>query len=113
MITEHTLGPWRYEESTCTHGGYGKCSEGCLAAGIWAPPTINDTPTFIAEPMWIRDRNLIAAAPDLLEALEEYRRAFELLHEDGHVSDLPAWYFDKEIKADAAIAKARGEEITK
>jgi hypothetical protein len=46
------------------------------------------------------DARLIAAAPDLLEALEEL-----LVQREGHYSTQTAW-----DKARAAIAKARGEK---
>ena len=52
---------------------------------------------------------LIAAAPDLLEALEMYRNAETVLHESG-VAAVPLFDLASQA-AEAAIAKARGEEV--
>ena len=71
MNAAWTPGPWRYEPSSCSHGGYRTCREGCRIAGIWAPPTVNHMPTLVAEPMWIRDITLIAAAPELAEYVRQ------------------------------------------
>ena len=38
-------------------------------AGIWAPSRDAADAIFVARPLYIRDRNLIAASPDLYEAL--------------------------------------------
>lgn len=54
--------------------------------------------------------HLIAASPELYEALMAYRRAIDQLHEDGYISDdIPGWYFEREREADAVLKKARGE----
>ena len=49
--------------------------------------------------------HLIAAAPELLNALEEARCAIQALIDDGYMG-----YVDLRSDTDAAIAKAYGEE---
>jgi hypothetical protein len=64
----------------------------------------NGEPWFRAKPKWVRDANLIAAAPELLEALEAlYRRHSDTLDRVAGID-----VADELIAARAAIAKARG-----
>jgi len=55
----------------------------------------------------IDDARLIAAAPELLEALCKTRRTIQALIDDGHMG-----YVDLRSSIDAAIAKALGEDAT-
>ena len=57
-----------------------------------------------------RDARLIAAAPDLLEALTEYIRLFEAHCITNHSTDDKDFTGYLAEKARAAIAKATGEE---
>ena len=77
----HTPGPWKInnDELLSTHGVYGD--------GF-----------FIAEVILAEDAHLIAATPELLDALE---RILEQAEQYGHKSENDA--------ARAAIAKAKGE----
>jgi hypothetical protein len=52
------------------------------------------------------DMNLIAAAPELLEALKEIRIDIETL---GNLYDIPSSEFSALSMLDAAIAKAEGQ----
>lgn len=94
---EHTSGPWTYAES-CTHelpanAGWGSpCKEGCRVGGIWSPSRDAEGATFVTNPLWIRDRALIASAPDMLAELER------LYAELGYV------------RTGEVIRRARGEE---
>lgn len=87
-MSEHTPGPWDYMEKD---------------AAIWADEFICVAPHNPA------DARLIAAAPDLLAALEE---AFN--HYAGQpVPSQPAeeWWPDWMLHARAAIAKAKGHPV--
>ena len=96
----HTPGPWRIERRDGQAHGFG------IYHGI---------NTFVVSPhtgvIDESDAHLIAAAPDLLEALEAMRRMIDRAHEDGILTlgNLPRDYTLIERSADAAIRKARGE----
>lgn len=82
MNTQHTPGPWRFEESTKTIRA--------VPQNYWLA-TMDSWDGAVDHEANAR---LIAAAPDLLEALEE------MVEES----------INREVKARAAIAKARGQE---
>jgi hypothetical protein len=85
---KHTAGPWRYNPDS----GRVEAGREILIANIRAH-------TF---DVGIANARLIAAAPELLEALEMVRDADEDCHKDG-LSTIPVI---ARAKIDAAIAKA-------
>jgi hypothetical protein len=88
MTTQHTPGPWTfYRQSSCDRGdSYGVRAP---APHHWVIPTLNINPA---------DARLIAAAPELLEALQRLRKVCtpELSHQEALMCRV----------IDAAIAKA-------
>lgn len=95
-MTEHTPGPWRIDERPSHVGVLG--GDGKKVAEAWL--AFRDSETY-----WANAR-LIAAAPDLLEALQ-------MLHDSnaeyGRINNLGG-YDNNDMKASrAAIARAKGE----
>jgi hypothetical protein len=92
MTTQHTPGPWTfYRESSCDRGdSYGVKAP---APHYWVVPTLNINP---------EDARLIAAAPDLLEALQS------LIDMDVAYQRGPKVEEGVQV-ARAAIAKATGQ----
>jgi len=100
----HTPGPWTAEYSNygdeIWFGGYG--------AGMWTVEPIGAYLDGASK----ENAHLIAAAPELLAALEALRGEAEMLRRqygrEGNTewADRQAWLVEK---ADAAIAKAKGE----
>lgn len=95
---KHTPGPWAYWPECCRAGGMVTAQSG---AHVAAPTDY---------PGWTQltqaNALLIAAAPDLLEVLEEVAECAEYWSE----YDVPLGIHDR-IKA--AIAKAKGEEVSR
>lgn len=94
----HTPGPWVYRQTADTF------QTGRPVFGVG--PKRNGAVWFVAEQIYEEDARLIAAAPDLLAALEGMLK--------GPASGLPAAEYDairnaQYAAARAAIAKARGE----
>ena len=91
-MSKHTPGPWRYEYEP------GYCGE------LLAEASGTTLAEFVTEPSEANAR-LIAAAPELLEALK-------LMVEQFTKGSAPSTVKDSEarIKAHAAIAKATGEQ---
>jgi hypothetical protein len=108
---QHTTGPWRLEDRTygwAVRGPYigSLATVHDLAAQADGPPSDGDG---TAEEMAANAR-LIAAAPDLLEALE----GFVAQRERDHLPGTVGWsVFVEEdrlmVAARASIAKARGQ----
>ena len=94
-MTKHTPGPWHTTKPIESNGYvWVDPSDGCCGDVATAWPTHQGS----AE----ANANLIAAAPELLEALEAARRKIEWI--------LPVeWDVMRQI--DAAIAKATGEQL--
>lgn len=96
-MSEYTEGPWIAAAKPSSIVGWPICSESgrviCNVASGGA------------------DANLIAAAPDLLEALEAAMDFINKHPADPDISDeqTQAWIRLREIDPSAAIAKARGE----
>ncbi|PPA72827.1 hypothetical protein C4E15_28090 [Achromobacter spanius] len=99
MTTKHTPGPWRIGKSY-----------GAVVADV---PVNNGDDNdhveaygghLIAESIAVCNRPLIAAAPELLEALEKLNAAYDRLKPPGYPKT------DGQKLADAAIAKARGSQ---
>jgi hypothetical protein len=89
MSTQHTKGPWTYKKINGIHNLM--MGDKCAMSSEDYYPWVPENPA---------DWTLMAAAPDLLEALLEFVKSFEGCYADGE----PAM-----IKARAAIAKATGE----
>lgn len=93
MKTKHTPGPWEVRPSSNPHNG-----------SAWRDIVSTGTefsPAYVGEAL-DRDARLIAAAPDLLAALEYITRSAE----SGHYIERSG---PEVTAARAAIAKARGE----
>jgi hypothetical protein len=113
--TKHTPGPWEYVPSTEHHGPYVTSEFGVTVCDCYvmsnpsAPSVLNggdSYPVHHLSEMADPNARLIAAAPDLVEALAEARKGCKLLEDltgcrgdDDYVSDLLA-------KIDAALSKA-------
>lgn len=119
--TKFTPGPWALEEFD-EHGGYD-----CMTAGVACGPAKLDGHYYgqktdgtgmdaSAKARMMADAALIAAAPDLYEALGKCEAAIRAMGsniaEFGTVTDVE--FFDSvwgaEEVARAALSKARGEE---
>lgn len=91
---KHTPGPWRYwpckVDSSLTPPMYDYVQFASPIGHVFRVPI-----QFLSE----ADARLIAAAPELLEALKDCRRALELAIATGELAVV-----------DAAIAKATGQE---
>ena len=88
MTTKHTPGPWeRSHQSREVFGGGRHIASVHTAFGVWEANEAN--------------ANLIAAAPDLLTALEAYLKDFDCVAADCRMLSCSL--------ARAAIAKAKGE----
>jgi hypothetical protein len=102
-MSKHTPGPWIFENRDGDHPLNDQCGWGC--DGLWA---VNGGFILGAGPGWDgeyvapndSDARLIAAAPDLLEALRDCREALRLAGANGELRVV-----------DAAIAKATGEQV--
>lgn len=101
-MTKHTPGPWKVEMKTMVMAGRRSiCSAGGYSQNF-------DTEKVAAENQ--ANARLIAAAPDMLEALEAYIRVWGQPPVDRFSYD-SAWE-DAWKKARAAINKAKGESWT-
>ena len=97
-MAEHTPGPWRVGDAGTT---------------IFGPPNGNPSPIMVAQRVRRANARLIAAAPELLAALEGCRGYFEWMaaQQTEHLTSGAAYAPDaawlQPIRA--AIAKAKGE----
>jgi hypothetical protein len=99
--SRHTPGPWTWERHNDEDRRY-HSSDWRLAPGILLPDTESGTPG--GDEIDRANARLIAAAPDLLEAL----RLAEILYREG-ILGVPDGFWDKVHNARrAAIAKAEG-----
>ena len=92
MSNGHTPGPWIARKT----GG-----QGWPGQRGWAIDFNEDQEQVVDFVYEEADARLIAAAPDLLEALEELLQLIEI--------ERPDWLHTEQHRARAAIAKARGE----
>ena len=90
----HTPGPWERHETGAIVGP--KLDD----KPVWLRPVIARFETGVKE----ADARLIAAAPELLEALEELYHLIDDAHDGDRV-----FTFELAQKAKTAIAKARGQ----
>lgn len=110
MITKHTAGPWAVNWAGSGKNGqivYDEVYVYAPACGVEDVAVAAD----IADPLTgepsVENARLIAAAPDLLDALDETLKT--LLAWVGHYSDREPSDLPAVVKAIAAIAKATGE----
>ena len=96
-MSNHTPAPWRVDRGSMLKGVnvITPRHEWICYLGMASRPDV------------VADANLIAAAPELLEALEELLRIFDV-YEDGCFGAIPEGTAPF-AAARAAIAKARGE----
>ena len=106
---KHTPGPWETSGSSVLSPGHAWI---CI---ISEPRHGRQRNIDISSPDWdegIANARLIAAAPDLLAALEQCRKAFDAMPIDvlGH-NEHYGWPYLEELKSrvDTAVARARGE----
>lgn len=110
MSAKHTPGPWEFD---------GNCVWADAIQGYVADPQTEDilsgeyVPLSEAQEQWEANARLIAAAPELLEALQEaYGAPTDLTNAKCHVGITTVercHRCSRELKARAAIAKATGE----
>ena len=94
--TKHTAGPWKI---TRAHGSPCSIEDEAHPGVALAKVYLTDADTRKRTPEALANAHIIAAAPDLLAALEEAVKLF-----GRRVSDANRW----EVDARAAIARARG-----
>lgn len=109
-MSKHTPGPWRF----------GKNSDDVVADQPAGHSEESDHVDYygghlVAESICSHNRSLIAAAPELLEALELTRENLRACQATIHLAGYfdPAYVNDAQAAmkvADAAMAKARGEQ---
>lgn len=120
---KHTPGPWGYVPSNANHGPYVTNEWGagdiCDCYTMSKPSELAVCNGGTSEPIHFQheeaDANarLIAAAPDLLEALRDAQKALALIVEPDAIKQSTvinafAQTMAAEVKARAAIAKAEG-----
>lgn len=117
MTTQHTPGPWIYEKNPLTTHTFNILSDGLRLAEVVSGPAEFTKPAYGC-PEFIgtqgeANARLIAAAPELLEALEysvSEIAAFYAAAKEGRIDTvITIGQFGRLEKAFAAIAKARGE----
>ena len=109
-MTSHTPGPWNFTEGTTNDGltvwwiHQGDCSN--PEYRVCKVPR-----TRIREELEIANAHLIAAAPDLLAALEDAEHTIGLLRAIAYPDkpQLPSPSLNTLHRVQAAIAKAKGE----
>jgi hypothetical protein len=104
--TKHTPGPWQVDLENCHTGQVAVChGDADTYYEVW-------TPNWAGGIDQKANANLIAAAPEMLEMLEEVthqlKGAIDYLEEELDTRDIMAMD-GLVVKAKAAIAKAKGE----
>lgn len=103
----HTPAPWNIEEATCINGGGFKYITGADGRDVCDLYSRSDSGSKVRGydfPNADDNAHLIAAAPELLEALEGLCSA-DYIKEDCSIKRQEYW-----AKANEAIAKAKGEQ---
>ena|SRR5690606_7697023 len=95
--SEHTPGPWVATSDNNTYPGY-------LIRSDSKPGYIAEIRAFTTQDEVDANKSLIAAAPELYEALCKTRRTIQALIDDGYMG-----YVDLRSSIDAALAKAEGK----
>lgn len=111
VSAKHTSGPWKIGDQYGPVMDEIQAADGKTIAAVWThrgrSPMRSPTHRREANPVeeWVANARLIAAAPDLLEALEDWMRVVD-------VKDCSLYCEETQLrikKAVAAIAKAKGE----
>ena len=97
-MSKHTPGPWHYRTSDGSIGGIDSACGLSIAQAFQVKPISED----LTQETRKSNAHLIAAAPDLLDALKELLLA-ERLDDDDQI------LLSARVKARAAIAKAEGK----
>lgn len=100
----HTPGPWKWDEDF-----YGLYSENGREPVLQWEPYEGMRLEFHKEGKRDANGHLLAAAPDLLEALQELFDDYKQLTDSGDAGNWGVENTDAGKKAIAALAKARGE----
>ena len=103
--TKHTPGPWSH---ACDSGHSSPCLGKTLhsrKACVYVPDTMKTIASHVEWP----NARLIAAAPELLELVDELQATVRALTRDVESCDLPNQFGAVLCRADAAIAKATGQ----
>ena len=79
MTDSATPRPWRWHESTCTHGGYGECKEGCKREGFWGHREGFDDEVWLGLMLWKDDNPFVLKAVNMHEHNEEAARLLRWL----------------------------------
>ncbi len=104
-MSKHTPGPWKW---------YWRQEDGLTNCGVFHERkrgmaySVCRAPLYQTEEIWEADARLIAAAPDLLEALQQIKQRLDTCHlhiMNGH-EVFDSFYVEM---IDKAIAKATGE----
>jgi hypothetical protein len=106
MTTAHTPGPWRQGNGYYWGEGYAICGDHGIVAGVVGkgyPCGLGRHPESDA------NARLIAAAPELLAALERFAALPCTMPQGGHCSMVHPGAFCAPCHARAAVARARGE----
>ena len=98
--TKHTPGPWFAFSDVC--------GTRVVADGVGFEPPYRLRPGSGKDPQQVADAHLIAAAPDMLDALEMFAHAEAVASTNASRSF--GVYVDAMEAARAAIKKARGEK---
>ena len=102
MTTQHTAGPWAvYQDSICTADGKANEIAKITRYGVWMD---DGTPYGPRNPIGDANARLIAAAPDLLAALEWWQAQMQ----SDDCDDMGALLDEMSAKAQEAIIKAKG-----
>ena len=102
-MSKHTPGPWKFEILWAGFSAI-RGRDGQLIFGVAAGDNSERRPKLEIE----ANARLIAAAPDLLEALRQMLAAFQC-DMDSYADDPDAWQHEVWEAARAAIAKAKGK----
>ncbi len=87
-MAEHTPGPWKVDDRDAGYAACVKSSGNHMLADIWPCGTIEDS---------LANAQLIAAAPDMLEAIRECLKCLFLFEEFDPVkaNDILTWALEK------------------
>lgn len=115
MTVQHTPGPWetvsgpaKHDLAICEPGGGNIIAEVFVRTGPDSQPNVPDIEAFQRA---LLDRNLIAAAPELLAALEELAGLCSYMNLAGDGNEFcgdnyKEWIEERQPQARNAIAKA-------
>ena len=104
-MSKHTPGPWTHGKSVPFEGAMERFVISQAEGAGYTPGFSDVAETVFCERLDVQESNarLIAAAPELLEALQN------LMERVQYDKDAKNWFTDEQKAARAAIAKATGE----